>query len=95
MIRTTDIHSLIDFQRNARQYIDQIKATQNPMAITVNGEAEVVIQDARAYQKMVDELEHMRLATALLRGEADIAAGRVRDIDDVFSDLAAEHGLPG
>jgi prevent-host-death family protein len=93
MVRTSDIHSLTEFQRNAEAYIQEITRTKNPIAITVNGEAEVVVQDAASYQRMVDELDRTRLIAAILEGEADIAAGRVRDSDEVFAELENEFGV--
>jgi prevent-host-death family protein len=67
MIRATDIHSLTDFTRNARTYIQQIRRTRTPIAITVNGDALVVVQDAESYQKMIDELEQAREINASSR----------------------------
>lgn len=64
MIRATDIHSLTDFTRNAREYIQHIKTSKTPIAITVNGDAQVVVQDAESYQRMVDELEQARAEIA-------------------------------
>lgn len=93
MVRAADIHSLSEFQRNAPQYVDQIEATHNPVAITVNGEAKVIVQDARVYERMAEDLERMRLQVALLEGEADIAAGRTQDADEFFADLEVEYGL--
>ena len=94
MIRATDIHSVTDFTRNAKTYINQVKETRKPIALTVNGEAEVVIQDAQSYQEMVDALEHAEFVAAIRQGEADIAAGRVHNIDEVFEPLLAKYGLP-
>lgn len=93
MIRTTDIHSLTDFQRNAKTYIQQVTQTKNPIAITVNGEAEVVVQDASAYQAMVDELENARLREALRVGEQAISEGRIRPAVSVLDAIKAKHGF--
>ena len=93
MVRTTDIHSLSDFQRHAKSYIQQITQTKNPIAITVNGAAEVVVQDAASYQQMIDALDRAELVAAIKEGEADIAAGRVHDIDEVIQQLDNEFGL--
>lgn len=87
MIRATDIHSLTDFTRNAKSYILQIKETRSPMAITVNGDAEVVIQDAASYQQMVDELERSRFVAAVRASEKDVKEGRVEDLDAAFSTI--------
>jgi prevent-host-death family protein len=93
-MRTSDIHSLTDFTRNAKGFIKHIRATKRPMAITVNGEAEVVIQDAASYQEMVDEIELSRLVGAVLEGERAIADGRIQDAGDAFDEIRVDLGLP-
>lgn len=70
MIELKNIHSLSDFKRNAKEFIERIKSTQSPMVLTVNGKAEVVVQDAHAFQSICDraekaeaELRALKLAT--------------------------------
>jgi len=53
MIDVRDIFSLSDFQRNARDHIRRLQRTRRPEVLTVNGKAEVIVQDARAYQRLV------------------------------------------
>ena len=43
-----DIRSLSDFKRNTVDLLDRIRKTGNPMVLTVNGKAELVVQDAEA-----------------------------------------------
>jgi PHD/YefM family antitoxin component YafN of YafNO toxin-antitoxin module len=52
-----DIHSLSDFQRNAKDHIRKLEQSGKPAVLTVNGEAEVVVQSAEAYQKLLDDRE--------------------------------------
>ena len=87
MIRPTDIYSLIDFQRNAKSHIKHVTATKHPIALTVNGTAEVVVQDASEYQKMVDDLEDLRMTAAVLEGEMSILTGGTIPVEEVFSEL--------
>ena len=70
-----------------------VKESRNPMAITVNGKAEVVVQDAESYQQMVDELEHARFIGAILEGEQDVNEGLVQDADEAFDEIFTELGL--
>ena len=84
MIRATDIHSLTDFTRNAKAYIHHIRESKNPMALTVNGDAQVVVQDAESFQNMVDELEHRRFISAMRESEAAVRSGQVQDLDETF-----------
>ena len=49
-----DSHSLVSFKRNTEEFIRQLKETGAPVVLTVDGHAELVIQDARAYQRLVE-----------------------------------------
>lgn len=93
MIRATDIHSVTDFTRNAKSFIQQVKETKRPLALTVNGTAEVVVQDAATYQAMIDDLERADLINAIMAGEADIRAGRTVDAEEFFAEMDARYGL--
>ena len=46
--KTKDIDSLTNFKRNTTQYLQRIKESGNPLILTVNGKAEVVVQDAES-----------------------------------------------
>ncbi len=104
MINLENIRSLTDFRRNASNYIDQIRETKAPLVLTINGEAAVIIQDARSFQQILDrlenaekELEAMKL-DALRRdvaaGIAELEAGDYEEYDeeslsDLFDDIKA------
>ena len=54
-----DIRSVTDFQRNTKIHVARLRKTKAPMVLTVNGSAAVVMQDAGAYQKLIDHLEEL------------------------------------
>ena len=60
-----DIHSLTDFKKNTSVFIDQLKQTGEPVVLTINGKAELVVQDAAAYQKLREMAEEARVLTLL------------------------------
>ena len=60
MIRPDDIGSLTDFSRNAKAHIKRLKRTGRPELLTVNGKAEVVVQNASAYQRLIESLEKFK-----------------------------------
>lgn len=93
MIRATDIHSLTDFTRNARAYIQQIRESKNPIALTVNGDAQVIVQDAESFQKMIDELDHRRFIAAMRESEAAVRNGQAQDLDQAFAEIRGDLGL--
>jgi prevent-host-death family protein len=78
MINLDNIQPLTDFKRNVKQFIEQIKATKSPLVLTVNGRAEIVIQDASSFQEMMQRLETLETEVQKLKLEAlqrDIALG--------------------
>jgi PHD/YefM family antitoxin component YafN of YafNO toxin-antitoxin module len=60
MIRPEDIGSLTEFARNTKAHLKRLKRTGRPELLTVNGKAEVVVQTATAYQRLIDELEKLK-----------------------------------
>lgn len=57
MVDVRDIYSLTDFQRNTRRHIERLRRTGRPAVLTVNGAAELVVQEAEAYQRRVADVD--------------------------------------
>ena len=93
MIDITNSHSLTDFQRNAKGFIDGINDTKQPLLLTVNGKVQAVLVDPATYQDMEERLEKERFLQAVRTGLKDIDEGRSRPAEEVFADLKAKHGL--
>ena len=51
---TSDIQSLTTFRRSSGDFMKQLKKTKRPVVLTVNGKAAAVVQDAEAYQRLLD-----------------------------------------
>jgi PHD/YefM family antitoxin component YafN of YafNO toxin-antitoxin module len=64
MIRPQDIGSLTEFQRNTQSHLKRLKRTGRPELLTVNGKAEVVVQNAAAYQRLIESLEKLKRESA-------------------------------
>ena len=92
MFSTSQIHSLTDFQRNAKAYVKRLINTKRPEVLTVKGEAQVVIQDARAYEEMVELLHSLKQINTSV---SDIENGHVKPLGDALADskkrLAAKY----
>jgi len=77
-ILVENIRSLTDFRRNTKEYVEGLQQTKLPMVLTVNGEAAVVVQDARAFQSLQDKLTRLEEQLQQLKLEAlkhDIQTG--------------------
>jgi prevent-host-death family protein len=51
---TRDIQSLSTFKRDTAKIVRQLKKTGQPVVLTVNGKAELIVQDAESYQKLLE-----------------------------------------
>ena len=56
-IRIQDISSLTDFHRNSTAHCKRLKKSGRPAVLTVNGKAVLVVQDAAAYQRLLEAVE--------------------------------------
>jgi prevent-host-death family protein len=88
-----DIHSLTDFKRNTSDYMKQMKETKNPLVLTVNGKAELVVQDAESYQALLDSVERIETIEGIRRGLEDMKNGRMRPTEEVFAELRQKFNI--
>ncbi len=89
-----DIQSLTNFRRKSGKFLKQIKKSKRPIVLTVNGHAEAVVQDAEAYQRLLDIAARADVYEALRQSEDDIAHGRTRPARQFFEEFRRRHGIP-
>lgn len=92
-VQLSDIHSLSEFQRNTREHIQHLKQSGKPLVLTVNGQAEVVVQSAEAYQKLLDDQELLESIRGISRGLEQAKRGEGRPMREFLESLAKEHGI--
>jgi len=90
-----DIHPLTEFKRNTAAFVKQIKKTRRPVVLTVNGKAELVVQDAKSYQKILERMDRLEAVAAVRQGLRDVEEGRVRDARKALEGLRVKLGIPG
>jgi prevent-host-death family protein len=88
-----DIHSLSDFKRNTTEFLDQMRDTGHPLVLTINGKAEIVVQDAASYQELLDRVDRLEALEGIQRGLADVKAGRVTPLRKFEAEFRAKRGL--
>jgi PHD/YefM family antitoxin component YafN of YafNO toxin-antitoxin module len=93
MLDTREIHSLTDFLRNHKAHVARLKKTRVPEVLTVNGKAEVVVQDAASYQLMLKRLHHMETIAAIQEGMASAERGELKPAAQVLDEMRARYGL--
>ena len=91
---TKDIQSLTTFRRKSGEFLKQLKKSKRPVVLTVNGKAEAVVQDAQAYQHLLDMAARADVLEAIRQGRDDAANGRTRRARDVFDEIRRKHDIP-
>ena len=89
-----DIHSLSTFKRDTAKLMRQMKKTKEPVVLTVNGRAELVVQDAESYQKLLEAHDRMEALEGIRRGLDSMKQGRGKPAVAFFSEFFAERGIP-
>jgi prevent-host-death family protein len=93
MIDLSEIRSVTDFQRNIKDYIGRLKENKNPLVLTVNGKAELVVQDAESYQLILERLDRAETIAAIKRGMNEFDRGEAMPLDEAENRLRKKHGF--
>ena len=88
-----DIESLSNFKRNTSSAIAQMKQTGEPIVLTVNGKAEVVVQDAKSYQQLLEKIERLEAIAGIKQGLSDIELGETRPLAEFMQEMQYKHGI--
>jgi PHD/YefM family antitoxin component YafN of YafNO toxin-antitoxin module len=82
-----DINSLSNFKRNTPEFLRQLKETGHPVVLTINGKAELVVQDSASYQKLIELADSAERMEALQASIDDMRAGKVVPAGDVLAEM--------
>ena len=90
---TRDIQSLTTFRRRSGEFMKQLKKSRRPVVLTVRGKAAAIVQDAEAYQRLLDIAAAADVREGIRQGLDDAKKGRTRPAREFFAELEAKYGL--
>jgi PHD/YefM family antitoxin component YafN of YafNO toxin-antitoxin module len=90
---TTDIQSLTTFRRSSGDFMKHLKKSRRPIVLTVNGKAAAIVQDAAAYQRLLDIAARADSHEGIRQGLEDVKKGRVRPARQFFDEFEATHRI--
>jgi prevent-host-death family protein len=91
---TKDIQPLTTFRNNSVKFMKRLKKTRRPIILTVNGKPEAVVQDAAAYQRLLDLAAEADVNEGIRQGLEDLRQGKGRPAREFFEEMRKKHGLP-
>jgi len=74
---------------HASEVIREITEGHGPVVITLNGEAKVILQDIREYEKTQESLALLKI---LAQSRKSYEASKTKSLKDAFSDLKTKAG---
>lgn len=81
---STAVKPISYLKAHASELIRNITLTRQTLVVTHNGEAKVVVQDIRSYERMQETLALLKILT---RSKQDIKRGKTKTLDDTFTSL--------
>lgn len=87
MISVQDIRSLTDFQRHTKAHLKRLKTSGRPTVLTVNGKAELIVQDASAFEEMLDTIRGIQ------RGLDSMKEGTGKPFRAALDEIRAKQGI--
>ena len=92
---TQDIQALTAFRNNSAAFLQQLKKTKRPLILTVHGKAAAVVQDAEAYQRLLDLAAQADAEEGIRQGREDVVQGHTYPARDALAAFRQEHDISG
>jgi len=81
---STQIKPINYLSEHAAEIAQDLSESREPLLITQDGEARLVVMDIKSYEEQEQTLALLRL---LALGNKEIEQGKFRDAEDVFAEL--------
>ena len=80
----TQVKLISYLKSHAAEIVRELTENREPMLITQNGEAKLVVMDVKTYEEQEETLALLKI---LALGNREIELGKFRDIEGVFAEL--------
>ena len=71
----------------------QLKKTKRPVVLTVKGKAAAIVQDAEAYQRLLDIAARADAEEGIRQGLEDVVRGHTRPAREAFDAIRRKHDI--
>ena len=87
MVQADETYSLSDFTLHAMDHLARLKSSGQPEVLTIDGKAEIVVQDADAYQALLDRLDSVEAIAAVKASLVEFERGEGIPLREGFAAL--------
>ena len=85
-----DTQSLSHFKRNTTELLAKMKQNGQPVVLTIHGKAELVVQEATAYQRLLELAGRAEMVDFLKKSKEDADLGRTVPAREFLESLGQE-----
>ncbi|GAC1333845.1 MAG: hypothetical protein NVSMB14_00800 [Isosphaeraceae bacterium] len=82
-----EIDSLSNFKQNTSEFLRQLKESGNPVFLTIDGKAELVVQDTDSYRKLIERIERAEWIEAIRISIEEMRAGKGIPAEEVLAEM--------
>src|SRR5258707_14947228 len=90
---TEGIDSLTSFKRNTQAFLDRLQESGQPVVLTINGKAKLVVQDAASYQRLLELIDRAEAIEGIQRGLDEMKAGKGKPVGQVDKEIRKQHRI--
>jgi len=87
------VDSLTSFKRETSRFLARLKRTGEPLVLTINGKAELVVLNAATFQQLMEQVDQLEMLKALRESLNDMKAGRSRSAREALDELGRKYRL--
>ena len=87
---SSGIDSLTNFKRNTTTFLDRLRETGQPLVLTINGKAQLVVQDASSYQRLLELVDRLEAVEGIKRGLASMNQHKGKLAEHFFNEFFTE-----
>ena len=91
---TRDTQPLTAFRDNPAELLRQFKTTHRPITLTVDGHPDIVLQEASAYQRLLDLAAQADATDGIRQGLEELRRGEGRPASEFFDEMRAKYAIP-
>jgi prevent-host-death family protein len=92
---TKDIQSLTTFRRRSGDFMRQLRKSKRPVVLTVKGKAAAIVQDAGAYQRLLDIAARADVNEGIRQGLEEARLGKGRSAEEFFAEFESANDISG
>ncbi|MFT3881404.1 MAG: type II toxin-antitoxin system Phd/YefM family antitoxin [Gemmatales bacterium] len=87
---TRDIRSLSEFKRNTPEMMKRLRTTGQPVVLTINGKAELVVQTTEGYQELLEMIQRQENMQFIEKSRSQVEKGKFKPMRQVVENLGVK-----